>query len=505
MARLVRAFALLALVLTLLPGELAQAQAPTALARTLSDQAFALLDTLNATHAHSQPSALLGPIGMYAADSQTLLRALKENAGEQDGAALAALERDQAAVDSTLQGAGADLNRAQWTKMKEELATLKIAIPATAASEAVPTLVPAGTGASSDLSVRIDSTRFDSADQLHITGVITGRDITSAGIYAGNEEITALRPTPDRRDQRIELALPIAPPPADSVIQVNDGSGHSAQAAISMAGAPAEVGQTLPPMNRPAPKVSINISQFALANSALRQYAVAGQIAGADITRAGIYVDHRMVRQIPVLAGAGYHISNFATNFELRGNQASVRVYTRGGRYQETVLNNTGQTYGANTYPAEVYNSFPPTTRIQITGMQSIGPDLMAVSGIIYGLNVVGAGIYQNGQLIAPINVGGEMGTVPGGYRQIPFVARFNTALGIPVVQAMDSSGAVTSQPIYGGDATFPPSYPYGASPYSYGTNPYGILPYGGSTVPVVPGPGVHYGPFAPGPGVSPR
>src|SRR5579875_3487153 len=224
MARLVRAFALLALVLTLLPGELAQAQAPTALARTLSDQAFALLDTLNATHAHSQPSALLGPIGMYAADSQTLLRALKENAGEQAGAALAALERDQAAVDSTLQGAGADLNRAQWTKMKEELATLKIAIPATAASEAVPTLVPAGTGASSDLSVRIDSTRFDSADQLHIKGVITGRDITSAGIYAGNEEITDLRPTPDRRDQRIELDLTIAPPPAGSVIRVYDGS-----------------------------------------------------------------------------------------------------------------------------------------------------------------------------------------------------------------------------------------------------------------------------------------
>jgi hypothetical protein len=506
MARFFRGLALSALAFFV--GATAAAQDPTALARSLSNQAFALLDTLNATHAEDQPSALLGPIGMYAADSQSLLRALKDNEDEQAGVALSALVRDQTAVDSALPSAGADLNRAQWARMKQELAALRSSIPATVGSAPPSAPVP-GPGAASDLAVRIDSTRFDSADRLHIKGLITGRDITSAGIYAGDREITDLRPTPDRRDQRIELDLTIEPPPAGSVIRVYDSAGHSAQAAIAVAGLPAESGQPLPPMNRPAPNISITISQFQLVNPALRQYSVAGEIAGSDMTHAGIYVGHRMVRQIPVLAGTSYHVSNFATSFELRGAGASVRVYTRDGRYQETPLNDS-QAYGANTYPAEVYNSFPATTRIQITGMQPIGPNLMAVSGVIYGLNVVGAGIYQNGQLIAPINVSGPMAGTPGGYRQIPFVARFNTALGIPVVQAMDASGTITSQPIYGGQATFPPTFPYGANPYPYGANPYGtspygILPYGGSTVPVVPGPGVHYGPFAPGPGVSPH
>lgn len=516
------------LALPIMLGALAQAADSTALARKLSDQAFALLDTLNATHAHGQPSALLGPMGLYAADSQSLVRALENNDAQQAGAALTALERDRATIDATLPAASSDLNRTQWAAMARELAALKNAVPPAAGSASPPALAAAAVPPSSDLAVRIDSTRIDGADRLHITGVITGRDIVSAGIYSGNEQITDLRPTPDRRDQRIRLDLTIERPPAGSVIRVYDGAGRSAQAMIPETGAPTELsesppGESLPPLNRPASNVSINISQLQLINPALRQYSVAGQIAGSDMTRAGIYVDRRMVRQIPVLAGAGYHVSNFATSFELRGSQASIRVYGRGGGYSETPLTNTvGQAYGANAYPAEVYNSFPNSaaTRIQITGMQSLGPNLMAVSGVIYGLNIVRAAVYQNGQLIAPINVAGEMPMAPGGYRQIPFFARFNTALGIPVVQAMDASGAVTSQPIYGAATAFPPSYPlgvnpypYGANPYGmspygvapYGVNPYGVNPYGSGTVPVVPGPGVHYGPFAPGPGVSPH
>jgi len=481
----------------------AAAQSRTALAARISDQAFALLDTVNVTHERGSPSPLLGPLGGFASDAQRLATALAAHDEATAAAALADLKTDEQSVDRNASADKAHFDPARWNALKQEVASLDIRPPADAPP---PSAAPVASGG--DLSIKILSTQVDADGMLHLKGLIKGRNIQAAGIYRGQEKLAPLKVTPDAHEQRITLDLSIERPRPGTVIRVFDAAGNSAQAAVpaqfagdDSAPAAAAPGPRNPPGAVAPRNVQVSIQQFTIVNPTLREYELRGQIAGSDLARAGIYVDGRLARQVPVNTGPGFHVTNFITNFALRGSQASLRVYTRHGGFQETPLSLNSYAsgpYDASPNPSGGYTMpygggyapnpypYPPPIGIQITGIQPIGPSLMGVSGVITGRNLTGAGIYQNGMLVQPLNVGGGLlGELnPGAYQQYQFYGRFNPAVGMAVVRAYDAAGEVAQQPIVTG----------GYNPYGY-TAPAPVLPLG---------PGVTTRPLM-GPGMSPR
>ena len=69
-------------------------------------------------------------------------------------------------------------------------------------------------------------------------------------------------------------------------------------------------------------------------------YEVTGQIAGAGVHRAGIYVNGRPVTRIPVSAGS---LSPFDVVFPLVGGRnATIRAYGAGNQYVELPINLNG-------------------------------------------------------------------------------------------------------------------------------------------------------------------
>jgi hypothetical protein len=75
---------------------------PKAASADLSNQAFALLNSLNAGGAHRGANPLLGQVAGFAGDAQTLSQAL--SAGDKGGAgrAMASLESDAASLEAAL-------------------------------------------------------------------------------------------------------------------------------------------------------------------------------------------------------------------------------------------------------------------------------------------------------------------------------------------------------------------------------------------------------------------
>src|SRR5579885_3696393 len=99
----------------------------------LSNQAFALLNSLNASNpdgsANSGGKALVGPIASFAGDAQTLNQAL--GAGDTAAArrATAALDADAASVDSALKAHQGAIKAAQWDSLKHQLAAIEKSVP----------------------------------------------------------------------------------------------------------------------------------------------------------------------------------------------------------------------------------------------------------------------------------------------------------------------------------------------------------------------------------------
>lgn len=517
------------------------AEEPAQVAARMSDQAFAMLDTLTATQSGGSPSPLLGPIGSFAADSQALVRALK--AGDRSAAAgvIVQLQSDRQAIEHAGAAHAAHFDSANWKMISGELDSLAAQIPAATAAPAVSRSNGAGASESgSDLSVTVKKAQLDSGDTLHVTGMIQGRDIKSAGIYRAGRRIARLGVTPDRREQHIALDLHIRDAQPGTVIRVYDSHGHSAQAAIPMPYAEAKApprpevehepsaeakgagGSTeeipsatarrsrRPPGRLGSGHIQVTIDSCQLVDPALRKYRLSGRIGGLDLRQAGVYVDGNLARRIRLKSGPGYHVTRFTTSFEMSGMQASLRVYGQGDNFTETPLALGPSTapyavspYGINPYGASPYGASPyggAPVSVQITRVQQVAPGVTLVNGVIIGRNVVSAGIYQNGVLVQPINVGGLGGLLsnllPGGTRQIAFSGRFNPARGVAVVRAVDASGAVAQQPVFGGAS------PYGA--YPYGVNPYGASPYRSAPAPYGYGISPPLAPFVGNPAASP-
>lgn len=443
--------------------------------------------------------------------------------------------------------------------------------PAIAPAEGAPAANP------SDLAVKVESAQMVGNDVLRVQGYLRGKGVRSAGIYKGDERLARLDLKPEAGSRMVQFKLDIHNPLPGAVIRIYDSNGQSAEAPISGSGETASsaveaeapiAGSGSPSLNPPAeavsagdslgsaasapepeasgenteeiptavpppsgPKqrmeshlrsngpndVSIQIEALTMVDPGLREYRIRGQIAGSNIKRAGIYVDRRLVQEIPITGGRGFHTSTFAQSFDAVGSEATIRVYRSRHDYTESSIDlasaasgteMTGTPLGAagpmvmnpmtfNSYGAE---NNPNQLAVQITSVQPAAPTLYVVNGIISGRNIASAGIYQNGGLIQAINIGSSgisgglggliSGFIPGMNRQISFSERFNPMQGPATVRVYDRSGLMTEQPVIVAGT------PYGvANRYGYGA----VNPYTGSYTGIAPGITV-----APGIGVSP-
>jgi len=585
----------------------------------LSDEAFALLNSVSQNH--GSPSPLLGPVGVFAGDAQKLSEAIA--AGDRVGAAatLTSLKADAAAVEKAAGSGG--LDKPKWSAIKTNLAALapmvpvapanstpanvtpanvtdnKPSAPSTSGSAAIAPAEPAPVGNPSDLAVKVESAQMVGNDVLRVQGYLRGRGISSAGIYTGDELRAPLNLKPDAGPRMVQFKLNISDPVPGAVIRIYGPDGRSAEAPISgaaetaspaaeaaspiaEAGASApslspseetastgddlgsastppepgasadnteEIPAAAPPISGPKRRmvshlrangpsdISIQIAALSMVDPGLREYRIAGQISGSNLKRAGIYIDDRLVQEIPLNAGSGFHTSTFAQSFDAIGSEAAIRVYRSRHDYTEssidlatagvgtamagvppgavainpatvnpmtanpTISNMISNPMTANAYDAE---SNPDQLAVQISSVQPASSTLYVVTGMISGRNIASAGLYQNGGLIQTINVGGSgisgglsgliSGFIPGTSRQISFAGRFNPMQGLATVRVYDRSGMMTEQPVIVAGT------PYAPNPYGYGAvNPYVRNPYTGAYTGVTPGVSM-----APGIGVSP-
>jgi hypothetical protein len=412
-------------------------------------------------------------------------------------------------------------------------------------SDSAPPVGAAGPGSPSamDVTEHSDAPRIVIASRetdrgfVRLKGYFEGRALKSAGIYEGPRRLKALKVVGVPGRERVEFDLRLGDPSPATILRVSDAEGRTVEApaldptlqppvaaeeypgsatpAVSAAvgepwiksrknGDTAEIPSHGP--LRPSPSkrqtlssnlgdVRINIRNVTQTGNLPPAYEIVGQIAGRGITRAGIYLDGRLLQRIPVARSA--NSTNFDQRIVAQGGAATIRAYGVGDQFVEQSVDlfdaedasfaDTRSGAFATTAPA-----FPSGIAVQISAIRPVAGNLYVVSGIISGADVVSAGLYQNGVLAQNINLGsgltGVLGALIGGNsRSINFDARFNPYAGPASIRAFSSTGAYSEQPImvagmapYGRSWPNSPSYGNGwpSSP-SYGSGSPNSPPYG--------------------------
>jgi hypothetical protein len=497
----------------------------------LSNQAFALLNSLNATDAdgNANPDAkeLVGPVASFAGDAQTLSQALeaKDNAGARRAAA--SLDADAASVDAALKAHKAAISADRWDALKHQLAAIEKSVPPAPASAAsasgapapVPPVAsgePGGAGAPASGDAALPPAAADSAaaasapappdnggptikiesrsvvgSVTHLKGYFEGSALRSAGIYEGAQNVKPLKVDHVVGRQKVDFQLSIRDADIATNLRVIDQAGRSATASVfgedstalastgresgvevdrgagstsgnNTAEIPSESAPSSPDadssgldesapsadeggigsgsigglgggsigglgggLGAPMGNIQINIEAINPVNPLSHLYQVVGQIIGKGVRRAGIYVDGRLVKRLPVSHG---NLSNFSTTFRLSGGTATIRAFGAGNQYVESSI----------AMPPAVASA-PPIV-IAPYGMNPYSP---------FGMNP---------------------------YPMDPYGSPYGSPFGAPYGAPYGSS------PSYGinispfGITRYPVS-PYGASPY--GASPYGAAPYG--------------------------
>jgi hypothetical protein len=400
-----------ALMLAIIGAVAAIAADAKALSAQLSDEAFALLTSISGKH--DTPSPLLGPVGVFAADSQKLSSALQAQDRRSAGAAMAALKFDAAEVDKA--GASGGLDAGKWSAIKHDLDSLSTmvaaapAAPAEAGSEhseraaaaaksRPPEVAPSADAAepSAGPRVRIDSVEMVGADVARVKGYISGRSLRSAGIYLGETRLAKLDVKRVMGEQMIQFNIEIHRPEPGSVLRVYDSQGRSAQATIvgeADAAAPAA------PLRESAPAVAM------APPPASPSSANVGLGGGMDAESSEL---ERMEGALERDARSDNSLSeNSVSENSTLGNGASENGAA-----------------GANT--EEIPSAAPPLSgpksrmqshlaahgnndiQIQIDGVTMVDPGMREymVKGQIAGSNLKRAGIYVDGKLAQslPIN-----------------------------------------------------------------------------------------------------
>ncbi|HXD90984.1 MAG TPA: hypothetical protein VNU00_07980, partial [Candidatus Binataceae bacterium] len=397
--------------------------------------------------------------------------------------------------------------------------------------------------------VKIES-REPERGGLRVKGFIQGTALKSAGVYENGRCVKAFDVNAVPGEQKIQLDLGIGSPSPDTTIRVTDAAGRFAEATvvdaaslpppaaenaeassapegpIALGGSTNEAGvdvfrdsrgdtasaesssatvkeipshgASIPAAPSPARRhalggklanVTIDILGVSPSATTPHGYEAIGQIDGAGVTRAGIYVDGRLVHPIAVASGAD--LTNFDETFTNNGGgAATVRAYGAGNQFVESSLDVTEGTASMDELgpPASAGPASAPGIGVMITSVRPLGANLYQVAGTISGRNIASAGLYQNGALAQSIGIGGKglagslagglsggLGSMlgallPGTSQSFNFNVRYNAGAGFASIRAYDRAGAFTEQPVIAG----------GVNPYGAG-NPYGsVNPYGG-------------------------
>lgn len=245
---------------------------------------------------------------------------------------------------------------------------------------------------------------------VHVIGFLEGTDLKSAGIFDRGEKLKDIDVAGTPGSQRVNFDFAIEAPSPTMMIEVTDGLGRSASAPILSAnsspptGAPtspapasAAAGEDAasvpasPPegsgnaveipryggsaalshqpnprfpggVGNPMTNVEIGVMSVLPVLSKPGSYEVTGQIVGAGVRRAGIFVGGRPVKPIPVAAGT---FTPFDVIFPFTGGRnATIRAYGAGNEFVELPINVDS--------PAAMYNN--PYTRPRGLLINPYGP-----------------------------------------------------------------------------------------------------------------------------------
>jgi hypothetical protein len=221
--------------------------------------------------------------------------------------------------------------------------------------------------------------------------------------------------------------------------------------------------------------VQINLLGVTRIHNLPSTYEIIGQINGRGITRAGIYLDGRLLQPIPITYNANY--TSFDQRIVAQSGLTTIRAYSVGNQFveQSVDLFDAEDTSELADYRGGALVPAMPMSAagiaVQITGIRPVGGSFYVVSGIISGPDIVSAGLYQNGVLAQNIAVAsglaGALGAlIPGSSRSVNFNARFNPYAGPATVRAFNSTGAYAEQPVVVAGVS-PSGAPWPTSPYS--------------------------------------
>lgn len=475
---------------------------PKAASSELSNQAFALLNLLNAPVADGAENpaakALLGPVATFAGDAQTLNRAL--GAGDDAGArhAAASLDFDAASIDAALKLHRGAIEAPRWDALKYRLAAIEKSLPilpsappgpASAAPPSVPpptegepesvgatapgaVTLPAPAVESDGPTIKIESRNLE-GDVTHLKGYFEGSALRSAGIYEGAENLKPIKVDHGIGRQRVEFQLSLRDADIATNLRVIDQAGRMASVSVfaddstatastgtesgvevdrgagsTSGSSTAEIPSTSAPPPRelgssgleepasradkslggagvtgglvgrgigaPMGDIQINIEAVNPINPLSHLYQVVGQITGHGLRRAGIYLDGRLIKRLPVSRG---NLSNFATTFMMSGGTATIRAFGAGNQYVESSIAMPAAApsippivaapYGMNPYAIDPYGSpygASPSYGYNISPYgitrYPIGP---------YGASPYGAAPYGVNPYAAPINPYGNV------------------------------------------------------------------------------------------------
>ncbi|MDO8433035.1 MAG: hypothetical protein Q7S58_11565 [Candidatus Binatus sp.] len=400
-----RCCAILGLLLLATPP-VSSADDMQATASQLSDNAFRLLNSINTGAGKAGP--ILAPVASLAGDAQTLSAALTANDRDEASRAMTSILSDRAQINSLTASGSNGMNLAEWNALKSQISELEKNIPA---AKVAPASVTSRAATLSSIAppsaerlpaapkIQIASRVFKEG-AVRVKGFLQGTDLKSAGIYDGEQKSRDIDVASTRGEQRVNFDFTIrSPSPAES-IRVSDSYGREAHATVapdaSMAAAThgreelIEVepgagsgGRTIEgpiASSGPAPRnntaeiprpgdadspsrrrmgagpslggltdVQINVIDAEEVMGAPGNVEVVGQIAGRGVKRAGVYVNGRLAKAIPLSAGG---FSGFDVTFPMPPrSDAKIRAYGNGADFVEASIDTTGNSEGGlNTY-----------------------------------------------------------------------------------------------------------------------------------------------------------
>jgi hypothetical protein len=500
------------------------------IADQFAEQSFALLDHVSKQRA-GEAGPLVGLVAGFAGDAETLRQSLGRGDLPAARSSATSLQADSAAIDQALKEHPDAIPAEQWRRLKQQADHLTDEIPPCRAGCLAPAAASgSGSGPATDTTTDHEPPRIVIALResrggiVHLKGYFEGRGLKSAGVYDGSSRLRGFKVDGVPGPQRVDFDLQLEDPSSATILRVSDLDGRTAEVPLLDSRLPpppfpaaadvAADSAPIPSRNRersaepgedaataeipshgpllPSPSkrhtlasklgdVRISILRLVRVGNLPPAYELAGQIEGRGITRAGIYLNGRLLQAIPISRSANN--TSFDQRFTVRAGTPTIRAYSLGSQFveQQVDLFEAEDAAELSDYSDGGLITTAPIApagiAVQITSIRPLAGGLYLVSGVVSGADIASAGLYQNGVLAENINPSGGLAGVlgalmPGSARSINFNVRFNPYAGPAAIRAFNRTGAFTEQPIV--VAGIPP---YGAAPPS---SPYGVPLVGG-------------------------